>query len=158
MVQARRLAELEKLLDEQMAQGNRHIDVANRAMKQAQLDVGAALDGFSQRLIDGGLPNVVTVNDADALREEIGRLKREDVMTRFRGAAESAQPLKQWSDAFKQELAPHMATTCALNALTDEVRPTVLVVDDDELQRKLVARISKRRTIGCSLPPRASRR
>lgn len=140
-VQARRLAELEKLLDTQMATGNRHIEVASRAMQQAEQDVGAALDGFSRRLIEGALPDSPSVNNAKALQEEIDRLKSEGVMEGFRTAAKSAAPLKQWADDFKQELAPHMESARALNALADSVRPTVLVVDDDELQQKLVARI-----------------
>jgi CheY-like chemotaxis protein len=139
--QARRLAELEKQLDTQMATGNRHIEVASRAMKQAEQDVGEALDGFSRRLIEGALPGAVTVNNAGALQEEIGRLKREDVGDRFRTAAKSAEPLKQWTDDFKHELSAQMASVRALNALANSVRPTVLVVDDDELQQKLVAKI-----------------
>ena len=139
--QARRLAELEKQLDAQMATGNRHIDVASRAMQQAEQDVGAALDGFSRRLIAGALPGAVTVNNAGALQDEIGRLKREDVMERFRTAAKSVAPLKQWADDFKQEFSTHMASVRELNVLADSVRPTVLVVDDDELQQKLLAKI-----------------
>jgi hypothetical protein len=129
-----------------MATGNRHIDVASRAMQQAEQDVGAALDGFSRRLIAGALPGAVTVNNAGALQDEIGRLKREDVMERFRTAAKSVAPLKQWADDFKQEFSTHMASVRKLNVLADSVRPTVLVVDDDELQ-KLVAKFSQRRTI-----------
>lgn len=140
-VQARRLAELEDLLQEQMATGSRHIDVASRAMQQAEQDVGAALDGFSRRLTGGALSDAVTADNANALREEIGRLKREEVSEGFRAAAESAAPLRQWADGLRQELAPQVESARALNALADSVRPTVLVVDDDELQHKLVARI-----------------
>lgn len=139
--QARRLGEMEKLLGEQMARGNRHMDVASRAIAKAEQDVGATLDGFSRRLIDGDLPGAVTVNNPDALNHEVSRLKREDVSEQFRAAAESTEPLKQWTEDFKHELSAHMASVRALNALADSVRPTVLVVDDDELQQKLVAKI-----------------
>jgi CheY-like chemotaxis protein len=124
-----------------MTMGSRHIDAANRAMKQAEQDVGAALDGLSQRIIEGALPDAVTVNNAAALDKEINRLKREEIFDRFRMAAKSAEPLKQWTDEFRQEYAPHMASARALNALAGSIRPTVLMVDDDELQQKLVARI-----------------
>lgn len=40
---------------------------ADQAMAQAEQDMGTALDGFSQRLIDGALPNVVTVKNATSL-------------------------------------------------------------------------------------------
>jgi len=140
-VQTRRLAQLEGLLEHSLADGGRHIAVASRAMAQAEQDIGAALDGFSQRLIDGTLPDALTVNNAEALKQEVSRLKREEVTQRFRTAATSAEPLTQWADEFKQELSTHMASVRALNKLAERVRPTVLVVDDDEFQRKIVARI-----------------
>lgn len=115
--------------------------MATRAMAKAEQDIGAALDGFLQRLIDGSLPNALTVNNADALKQEVSRLKREEVGERFRTAVESAGPLTQWADEFKQEFSAHMASVRELNTLAERVRPTVLVVDDDEFQSKIVAHI-----------------
>ncbi len=70
--QARRLTDLEGLLEKRMSEGGQHLAVADQAMARAEQDIGAALDGFSRRLIDGRLPDAVTVNDADALQREIG--------------------------------------------------------------------------------------
>ncbi|MDO8960406.1 MAG: response regulator [Rhodocyclaceae bacterium] len=139
--QARRLAELEGLLEQRLAEGSQHLAVADQAMAQAEQGIGAALDGFSRRLIDGAMPEAITVNNADALRGEIGRLKREEVGNLFRTAAASAAPAKAWADGLDQAYAPHRESTRALGALADRVRPTVLVADDDEFQRKIVARI-----------------
>jgi CheY-like chemotaxis protein len=139
--QARRLAQAESLLERSLADGGQHIAMSRRAMEQAEQDVGAALDGFSRRLIAGALPDVVTVNNADALNQEVSRLKREEVSERFRSAAESARPLTQWADEFKQEFSAHTASVRELNTLAERVQPTVLVVDDDEFQSKIVAHI-----------------
>ena len=139
--QARRLAELERLLDEKMALGHRHIDLASRAMEQAEQQVGSAFDKFSRRLMEGALPNAATAGNADALNAEISRIKQEEIRDHFRIAAEAAAPLKQWADDFGQQRAPHLASLRALNALAAKVQSTVLMVDDDELQRKLVAKI-----------------
>ena len=51
--QAHRLAELEYTLSQQVAHGGQHIEAAGRAMMQAEQKVGASLDRFSQRLING---------------------------------------------------------------------------------------------------------
>lgn len=139
--QARRLAELETLLDRQMAQGGHHIEEASRAMEQAEQEIGATLDGFSQRLIQGALPDAIMVKNASELESEIRRLKREEIQQQFHTAAQSVQPLRQWAHEFKRECAPHMESVRALNAMAERIRPTVLVVDDDELQRKMIGQI-----------------
>ena len=53
--------------------------------------------------------------------------------------AQSAQPIRQWAEGFRQDYALHLESVRELNALAEHVRPTVLVVDDDELQWKLVS-------------------
>lgn len=139
--QARRLMELETLLDQQLAQGGQHIEEAGRAMKQAEQDIGVTLDGFSRRLIQGDIPGGVSVENAGELKKEINRLKREEIQPRFHTAAQSVQPLKQWAHEFKREYAPHMESARALNAMAERIRPTVLVVDDDEFQRKMIGQL-----------------
>ncbi|MBT9460061.1 MAG: response regulator [Rugosibacter sp.] len=139
--QARRLVELERLLKNRLADGDQHITVANRAMAQVEKDVSAALDGFSRRLVDGTLKDAITVNDANVLREEIGRLTHVEVGAGFRKAAELTAPLKQWADDVNQECAPFMDSARALGVLADQIQPIVLVVDDDEFQCKIMARI-----------------
>ena len=139
--QARHLAELEKMLDQQIAQGGIHIEKASLAMEQTEQKIGTALDGFSQRLISGASPGSVTVNNADDLKKEISRFKREEIQQHFRAAAESAQPLKQWAHEFKQECEPLMESARALNAMAGRIRPIVLIVDDDEFQHKIIAKL-----------------
>lgn len=139
--QARRLAELETLLDQQMALGGRSIEVANQAIEKAEHDIDAALHGFSQRLGQGGLPGVIDVRDAAGLDREIAGLRRDHINPPMRAAAESMKPLKRWVDEFKQECAPHLESARAMSVMAEQVRPTILVVDDDEFQHKMVARL-----------------
>ena len=127
--QARRLAELETMLDRQIAQGGQQIEVTSRAMTQAEQKISAALDGFSGRLIQ------------DDLKNEIGRIQREEIQPHFRAAAESVKPLKQWAHDLKQECAPHLESARALGEMAGRIQPVVLVVDDDEFQHKIVNKI-----------------
>ena len=127
--QARRLAELETMLERQMTRGGQHIEATGRAMAQAEQKIGAALDGFSSRLTQ------------DDLKDEISRLKRDDVRQQFSIAAESVKPLKQWTQDFRLECAPQVASARALNEMAGRIQPVVLVVDDDEFQHKIAGKI-----------------
>lgn len=140
-VQARRLAELGNMLDQHVAQGSQRIDLANRAMAQAEQDIGAALDGFSSKLAQGNLPGVSSISDVSGLEQEIKRLKQEEVGQRFRKVAESVQPIKQWTDDFRKGVEPHIESVLTLNAMADAIRPMILVVDDDDFQLKSVNKL-----------------
>ena len=139
--QARRLSVLEALLDQQMAQGVQHIEKAGHAVEQAERGIGAAMDEFSRRLTQGELPEVVEVRNANGLAGEIARLKEGEVQRHLHAVAESVQPLTQWANEFQQTCAPHLESVRSLTAMAERVRPTVLVVDDDEFQHKIVSRM-----------------
>jgi CheY-like chemotaxis protein len=51
------------------------------------------------------------------------------------------QPLKQWAQDFRQEVAPHAQTVRTLGAMADRVPYVVLMVDDDDFQCKMVTRL-----------------
>ncbi|MHB0991982.1 MAG: response regulator [Burkholderiales bacterium] len=137
--QARRLSELGNMLDQHVVQGSQRIEGANRAMAQAEQDIGAALDGFSSKLAQGNLPGISRINDVSGLEQEIRRLKQEEIGQRFRTVAESVQPIKQWTDDFRKEFEPHIESARTLNALADAIRPLILMVDDDDLQSRIVS-------------------
>ena len=139
--QARRLAELENALSQQMVQGGQHIEAANWAMKQAEQKVDASLDKFSQRIINGEMPESVEIKNADSLKKEISHLKQGEIKQHFHTAAESTQPLKQWANELKQECEPLLKSARTMNEMAESIRPTALVVDDDEFQRKIIGKL-----------------
>lgn len=141
VAQARRLGELEATLAQSLTAGGLHLALADQALAQAEQEIGVAFDGLSRCLTDGSLPEAVSDKNAHALHQEISRIKRDDVMQCFHAASKSTLPLKNWAEGVKLAGAPLAAATKALNALAEQVRSTVMVVDDDELQRKLVARL-----------------
>lgn len=139
--QARRLSELEKLLDRQVTLGGQHIEAASLAMEKAKENVGAALDGFTRRLGRGDLKEVVEVKNAEGLEREMTRLKQDEIQRHLAAASESVQPLKQWTHEFRQEYAPHLESARALSAMANSVKPKVLIVDDEDFQHKMIAKI-----------------
>lgn len=97
-------------------------------------EMGSLLD---QQMAQGSLRIDVVNRAMERAEQEIKRLKQDEILQRFRTVAESVQPIKQWVDQFKKECAPHIESARALNAMADSIRPTVLVVDDDDFQRKI---------------------
>lgn len=134
--QARRLSELEALLEQQMAQSGQQVENASHAMEHAEHEISAALDGFSRCL-----PDMVEARNVAGMKQEIDRLKQEEVGQNFRTIAQSLQPLTRLAKEFRQECRPHIESLRSLNALAKRVRPAVLVVDDDKFQHKIVSKI-----------------
>lgn len=78
---------------------------------------------------------------ADDIAREIERLQADGGEGRAQSVASSLQPVQRWAGSIAQELAPPIAAIQALNAAAASVRRVALIVDDDEFQRKLMARM-----------------
>lgn len=139
--QARHLVELETLLAQRMAQGGGRIESTGRCIAQAEQDLGAALDAFAWRLTHGELPDMPDITGVNGLEREIARIKREEIRQGFHSVTVSMEPLKQWANQLNQEFQPHLEAVHSLKAMADRTRAMVLVVDDDEFQRKMVGKI-----------------
>jgi CheY-like chemotaxis protein len=140
-VQARRIAELEALLEQYAANGTQRLEVASRSLHQAGQEIGAALDSLSHKLSEGDLRSLVEVKDRTGFQREIDRLKAEEIQKRFEAVAATVQPVHQWMGALKEGLAPQLESARALSALAQRIRPLMLMVDDDEFQHKLVKQL-----------------
>jgi CheY-like chemotaxis protein len=138
---ARHLVELEKKLNLQIEQGGQRIEVTGQAIERASKEVDTALDSFAKRLITGALIDTVEVKNDEGMEKEISRFKREEVQPKFKTAIETTQPLKQWAEDFKQECEPYLKSARVLNAMAEGIRPTILVVDDDEAQRIILDKL-----------------
>ena len=139
--QARRIAELETQLERQLALGQAHTERAHLTLQQAQTKVGTALDDLSHRILETGLDGAVLVRKPVQVRQEIGRMNNEAVLPPLQQAAQALQPMQQWMAALKTELAVPLQAARALVEQAKRLRPQLLVVDDDEFQRKLLLRV-----------------
>lgn len=140
-VQARRLAELEGLLDRQLKRVDGHVEAADRAIDRAEQDIGIGLDSLARQFHEGALREVVEVKDLAGLNREMARFKGEHLRQRFGAVQESLQSIHGSIDETRQEYAPHMKAARALNEMALRVRATIMIVDDDDFQRKMLARI-----------------
>lgn len=138
---ARRLAELESLVDRYAANGGQRINLASRSLHQAEREIGEALDHFSRKLSQGEHAGLVEVKDSGWLQGEINRLKAEEIEKRFHMISDAVKPVQEWASELKQELAPQLESAKALRSMAEHFRPVVLVVEDDDFQHKAVTQI-----------------
>jgi CheY-like chemotaxis protein len=110
-------------------------------MRDAQAQIGVALNDFSHRMLDTGLDNALQVNDPAQVRQEIGRLNERAVQPPLRHASQALQPVQQWMGEIKTGLAAPLQATRSLAEQSSRMRPLVLVVDDDDLLRKILVNV-----------------
>lgn len=139
--QVRRIAELEGLLERQLGQGDLYAKTASRSVKQAEAEIDAAIDSFSKNVIDGSFDDAQGVTNAVRMQQEVNKLRANEIQQRFRTLDDAVQPMEQWVSDLKQQLAPHRESMSVLKTLAERFRPVVLVVDDDEFERKLAGEL-----------------
>jgi len=136
--EARRTAVLQEALESSLAQGSEGFAVASQSLKQARIDIEAALDGFSQQIVDGQRPELVEIKDRAALQREFDRLKKEELAKHFGAVAAAVQPLSAWPQNIRKDLAQPLASMRTLQQMAERIRPLILAVDDDEFQQRLL--------------------
>ncbi|MBW3549571.1 MAG: response regulator [Proteobacteria bacterium] len=136
--QARRIAELEVLLQRSLARGDEQIAHFSDSLRQVESDVGQALEGFSCKVLDGRHDDLLEIKNREGFQRELTRLQEDEMRGPFATVDALLEPVRQWVESFRQELAPQLDSVRALAELAVRVRPVVLMVDDDEFQQRLV--------------------
>lgn len=139
--QARRIADLEAQIERQLSIGTTHAEQARLSLQAVTDKVHAAVDGFSDRLLKTGLDGALTVQDHDRVGYEFARLNQDAVRPPLQQAAEAALPVEAWLSNVKAELAIPLQAARMLGEHGQQVRPMLLVVDDDLFMRKLLSRV-----------------
>ena len=138
--QAQRLTELESLLSTQLSRGREHIASTGRAVAGAEHGISRALDALSAGLVSAGSRST----HPDSLAElalAIDRCRSEAVLPHLQRVSTSLTPLTDWASNVQEAVAPYMDSARALGALAEQLRPIIMVVDDDDIHRKMIARM-----------------
>lgn len=140
-VQARGLGELEQNLNGYAAAGEQRSGAASASLAQAEQAINRALDALSEKLSSGASTDAAAARDPKILREEIDRLKIDEIGKHFQSVASAVDTMRQWAGALTTGLAPELESARALQSLAAQIRPMVLVVDDDEFQHTLLKKL-----------------
>ncbi len=135
----RSFAGLDILLEQGLAQAGEHTDGVERAVSQVGEDVDAALERLAHRFGPGAAP--IATQDPGEVQQEIHRIRSENMGQGIRTIAESIVPMKAWVDELDERTRQHRESSRALGEIARQQLPTVLVVDDDPLQRRLIGHI-----------------
>jgi CheY-like chemotaxis protein len=130
--QVRALASLEHDLMGSIAQIGRDLDLVGLTVSQAEQAMNGALDGVS----DVGA-RAVTPNAARGPEH----LKLENLAKLVRSISTATADLRERTPQIERDLAAQLEPVRKVLKLSQKVRSTVLVVEDDEFQQKLIARL-----------------
>jgi CheY-like chemotaxis protein len=133
----KQLGAMETLVDEHVSEGERQASSAGGSLRQAERVVGAAIDQLFQRLAGRDAAGIVDVKDPAALAREFERLKT-PMTQAFNATSTAIAPSSGWTRQLKERLAPHLKGLRSLSEKISKTRPVVMIVDDDELMRKLI--------------------
>ena len=134
--QVRRLAQLEPKLTLELEHGQHHIASTEGTVKEAEREIHELLEGLTQQLKRIRAAEPPDKRDALGAACDLARRGQEMARTRLRAVSDSLSPLAQWAQAVRPALGGQLESLRALATLAERVRATVLVVEDDDFQRK----------------------
>jgi len=108
-------------------------------LQQAEININAVIDGFSKKLTDGSLSDALEVKDASKMQNEIKRLHTDGIQNHLRNVGTSVDKVSEWMhNTLKKDLAPQLEASRELKQTVKQMRPVILIVDDDSFHRKLM--------------------
>lgn len=130
-VRARPLAALEPELTQYVSQFGQHVDVAGLTVRQAEQAFNGAFDELLKDVPDDARSHV---------NRGLDLVKMDNMRKHFRSMADAIETLRGMATDAGRNIGARLAPVRAMLELTGQVRPIVLMVDDDDFQQKLVAR------------------
>lgn len=137
---ARQLGDLERTLSEGLSSGEEKIAAARQSLHRFESEIARTSEEFSRRLLEGQAAGLLQGKDADALTREIDRLKHQQIEQARQAGTIGVDPVTDWARSFRSEIGPALAGTRAFAEKVRKLRPLLMVVEDDELTRNLLAR------------------
>jgi CheY-like chemotaxis protein len=141
-VPARRMAAVERKIFDIAADGIRQVEAAESALSRARDVVAGLLESPGCWLTAGDPGEIADVRERmTAPQHRLTDLHETKIEPALRAASEALDPLRLWVHSLSNALVPQMESTLRLAALAEDARPLVMIVDDDELQRRLLAQV-----------------
>ena len=136
--QARNLATLDSSVDALRTHGEARVVDASARLRSAQQHIDAAFAGFSQRIVRSAGELGIGEGEARGMGLEVDRLHTEEIRPTLDGASGAVEPIRQWLGSIGETLAPQLESARAFRRHAADIRPTILVIDDDEMQHRLL--------------------
>lgn len=140
-VQARKLADMESMLNASIASGGERAERAEQSLENAEREIGRVLDQLFRRAALGELSSVLEIKDPAALARVIESFKEKDIHDPLHAVGKTIASLKQFGTELQQKMQPHLDLVKTLGTMAEQVKSTILIVDDDEFMCQMLTRI-----------------
>lgn len=139
VILTRKLVERDDWLKQQSISGRQRIDEAKQAVDEAKQEIMTGLDKLMRQLspISDSPPHQLNV-DSEVWRE-FDHFKEATDRLLFEKLAASVRSLREWVDTL--QISPIFSGRAGSGNETTSELPTILLVDDDEFQHKMVGKI-----------------
>lgn len=130
LAHARNLRNLDVTLQEGVTTAEQQIDLVGDTLLQLEREIANASDELSSRVSrerSGVDPDCV-----DPLIHSLQTLRNEQIQRARSARRRAVEPLARWARQFKESLRPSLRDTRVLMESVQQLRPVVLVIDQDE--------------------------
>ncbi len=138
---ARKAEQLGDRLAEQIHQGRTFTESARTLAASAESAVSGALTRFTKNVVDSVIGDASLVQDRERASREVRRIGDAAIAPAMEHLLESQKPIRRWVETITDELQGPLDSARQLAQSASRLRQQVLLVDDDEFVRSIVARM-----------------
>jgi CheY-like chemotaxis protein len=132
---ARHLADLDRNLTTGLAEGEKQTAAADASWLDLERKLSGANDEFSRHLVTGGANGAIEIKDSAGFARELAQFKTRQIEYARAARDQGIEPVKSWAKDLKEKMVPALARTGAVATQLQQHKPTLLVIDDDEVMR-----------------------
>ena len=136
---AGQVAEVQQLLAHELVEGRLAADTLAGALDQVESAVDQAIDQFGRRVTTPAPGTPAAVSHPAAFGSELDQLKRVGVHDAFVAGAKTVEAATAWPASATQRLESVARQVRDLAGAVPKSRATLMIVEDDEVQRELIA-------------------
>ena len=137
LTHAKQLNDLDRAVTREIESGESKAVAAHDSMKELEHKLSKANDEFSDHLIRGANA-AIEVKDSGALARDLENFKTEQMALARAARSQGVKPMNTWAQELRAKVEPPLAATRSFAAQIRQSRPTLLVVDDDDMTRGLL--------------------
>lgn len=141
---AEQLSELERMLDEQLADGGREVEQAAENIEHQRKQISSALNRMLAE-VRRDITDSITCSDRSNMIERVlSKLTLEEIRPLIAPDRLATEPLRRWISELQKESNDQFEKTRSLIKLIQQIPQRILVVEDDDFSQKLVSRLLQR--------------
>jgi len=137
-LEARKIGDLGTEITRSLDQGVSNITDIKGTVKAAESEIENVLNELMHQLPQQGEEAMLSVDD---LKSKIENIKHEVLNSTLQNVNKRINPLDNWVESVKASTSKGVEAMSNLKSLGCDIKPILLVVDDDAIQRKLLGKI-----------------